>query len=543
MSVKPFIVLALSFVVAHSAIGQRSAGDTTLKGSTIEVIQSYKPQVRQAPKPEWIPQLPPADTSRMIMNYEVPQQTLYYSYTSQPLRPLALGKDTLLIPYPNYVKAGAGNLSTLFLDAGIGNFRGDDYETAIHLHHISQKGSIQYQQSALSGIEAEGLLHKAKYDWHASIAGERNQYYYYGYNHDLYTPSSDSLKQTYTSIRASVDMQNKPLPNDPLSYHPSVTASVYDARFNTSETSFGFAAPATYAIDNTLQANVALLANFTHTGMDIAGGSNNLVELLPGVTLNKGKLKGHGNLGLAVGKGGTFYVLPDIIADYNIAGSSLLLSGGWQASVRQNTYEQLTTENPYLFHYYQIQQTRRDELFANVSGNAGNHFTYAARASWWNFNNLPTYLNGPAPQLPNQFLVAYDNVSAISLHGTLRYVESDKWSAGFTGDFYEYYQGSLAYVWGLPSVKMKGDLAVIPMKDLTVTGYVSILGGIHTLAANGAVKTLSPIVDIGGNAEYRLVSRLSAFAQISNILNSKYERWQGYQAYGLNVYVGLRLKF
>ena len=540
MSVKPFLALALSLTAAHTAMAQHAAGDTVLKGSTIEVIQSYKPQVRQAPKPEWTPQLPPADTALLHQNYEVPQQTLYYSYTSEALRPLALGKDSLEIPFPNYIKAGAGNLSTLYLDAGIGNFRGDNYETAIHLHHLSQKGSIQYQQSALSGLEAEGLLHQARYDWHAAIAGERNQFYYYGYNHDLYHISSDSAKQTYTSVTATVDMQNKPDPGSKLSYHPSVTASVYDARFNTSETSFGFTAPFTYIIDSTLQAHVSLLASLTHTHMDSLGGGNNLVELLPGVTLHNGKLNGHGYLGFAVGRGGNFYVLPDIAAYYTIPNTQLLLSGGWMANVHQNTYEQLTTENPYLYHSYPIEQTRRDELFANIAGPAGSHLTYTARASWWNFNNLPTYLKAFSP---NQFAVLYDNVSAVSFHGTLRYVESSKWSAGIVGDFYEYYQGTQSYVWNQPSVKIKGDLSVRPLQALTVTGYVAFLGGIHTLSDAGKSITLAPVADIGGNAEYQLASRLGAFVQLSNLLNNKYERWQGYQAYGLNVYVGLRLKF
>ena len=95
MSVKHFFILIL-LTAALGARAQRvSPSDTVLKGSTIEVIQSYKPEVKRAPKPEWVPQLPPADTTHPTLNLEVPQQTLYYTYSSQPLRPLALGKDVL----------------------------------------------------------------------------------------------------------------------------------------------------------------------------------------------------------------------------------------------------------------------------------------------------------------------------------------------------------------------------------------------------------------------------------------------------------------
>jgi outer membrane cobalamin receptor len=90
---------------------------------------------------------------------------------------------------------------------------------------------------------------------------------------------------------------------------------------------------------------------------------------------------------------------------------------------------------------------------------------------------------------------------------------------------------------------LRGDVSVNPVKGLTVMGYVSVLGGM--MAQNHALQavTLGPNIDLGFNAEYQLVSRLSAFVELDNLLNSKYERWLGYQAYGLNAYGGLRLKF
>ena len=539
MNVKSFLIVVLNLFASGIALAQQSGGDTILKGSTIEVIQSYKPQVRKAPKPEWMPQLPPSDTSRPNLNYEVPQQTLYYSYTSEPLRPLALGKDSVISPYKNYIKAGAGNLATLFLDAGIGSFAGDDFESALHIHHLSQKGSMNAEQTALSGLEADGVLHQKEYDWHVGIAGERSQYGFYGF--DRYAYHSDSLKQIFSSERVDADMQNKPDKDDDLFYHPSISASLYGSKFKTNETNFGFTAPLTYTIDNTLQFHASLITSFTHLKMDTAGVNNNFAELLPGITIHNGMLNGHGYLGLAVGKGGTVYVLPDIVAYYQIPNTTLNLSGGWQADVHKNTFEQLTSENPYLFNTYDVRQTRRDELFANVDGSIGAHITYTGRASWWNFGDLAVFLNNPGDM--KQFNVLYDNVSAISFHGAARYVESNKWSAGIYAEFYEYYQGSQQYVWEQPSLHLKGDLTVNPLPELSITAYFSVLSGMYARDAANRIVQMSPCTDLGGSAEYRLHTRLSVFAQVSNLLNSKYERWYGYQAYGLNIYGGLRLKF
>ncbi len=542
MKLRHILIAALLVTIAPKAMGQHAAGDTVLKGSTIEVIQSYKPVVKKAPKPEWMPQLPPADTTRPSLTFEVPQQTLYYSYTSGQLRPLALGKDSLKIPFPNYIKAGAGNLSTLFLDAGLGNIKGKNFATGIHLHHLSQTGGIKAQQTALSGLEAEGLYYQKDKLWHASVAAERNQNFFYGYNHDQFSYPTDSVKQTYTGVKVSADMKSKFMINDhEVAYHPEINASIYDARYNTSETQFGFSAPFNYWFDSSLEAQVTLSASLTH--LKLAGNSvnNNLATLNPGVILHQGTITGHGFIGFALGKDGKASVLPDILANYRIAATLLTLSGGWQASIRKNTYEQLTTENPFLFNNYLVKQSRRDELFANVSGSYKSHVTYTLRASWWNFTNLPTYIN-LAPDY-KQFGVLYDDVSAFSIRGAVRYTESSKWSAGVSTEFYSFYQGSLPYVWHEPTFKFRGDISVKPIQQLTIIGYAAVLAGMNALTPANNVITLNPNIDLGLGAEYQLVSRLSAFAQGNNLLNSKYERWLGYQAYGLNVYGGVRLKF
>ena len=83
-------------------------------------------------------------------------------------------------------------------------------------------------------------------------------------------------------------------------------------------------------------------------------------------------------------------------------------------------------------------------------------------------------------------------------------------------------------------------------KKFVARTYFALLSGIHardTLGPPARIVTLQPIADLGVSAEYSIISRLSAFAELDNLLNDKYQRWYGYQAYGLNIYGGLRLKF
>ena len=545
MMLKHFFIPVFLFG-ALAARAQRTApADTVLKGSTIEVIQTYKPEVKRAPKPEWVPQLPQLDTTHPTLNLEVPQQTLYYSYSSQPLRPLALGKDVPKPPYESYVKAGGGNLSTIFVDAGTNALWGDNYETDIHAHYMSQAGPILNQHISQSGIEAEGMYHGDNNEWHAGIVGERNQYSYYGYNHDLHNYPFDSLKQVFGKVGASVDMKNKTDSSDRFFYQPAVTASLYNAKLSTSEISMGLNLPVRYKLDTSLDLVAALNGNITSYKTTGWHNYNNLGEFLPGVVLHHGPMSGHALLGLAIGGDGTGYVLPDILASFRLPDTRYIVTAGWQATLRQNTYEQLTTENPFMLNNYYLQQTKKDEVFLGLEGPVGHHFVFSARGSWWKFNKLATFVNDTGDQ--KQFYVVYDNVKALSIHVAVRYTQANSWSVGATADYYHYYGGSEQYPWHVPNVNMKGDLAINVTPKFVARTYFALLSGIHardtTYGPPTRAVTLKPIADLGCSAEYTIIPRLSAFVQLDNILNDKYQRWYGYQSFGFNVYGGLRLKF
>jgi hypothetical protein len=514
MRIKSFLVLM--FVAgAFSAKAQRAPGsDTVLKGSTIEVIQAYKPQIKPAPKPEWVPQVPPIDTTHTSFTYDVPQQTLYYTYSSMPLRPLALGKEVAKLQFPNYVKLGGGNFSTVFLDAGIAQFYGPGYETNIHLHHISQSGTLTDQRTALSGIEAEGMLHTVKADWHAAVSAERNQYSFYGGDRTVLL-TADSMKQVYTAIRATIDVKNREDSSTLLTYHPAINASFSNARLDANEINLGFNAPVVYKFSKAIDGQAAILGSFVNYTANTLTQNNNFIEVLPGIRFHEDHVSGHALFGFALGKDSKAYFLPDIEGLYTMPNTKFTVSAGWKASLRQNTYEQLTTENPYLYSFDSIRQTRSDEVFLNL-------------------NDVGDM---------KHFYVRYQDAKAVSFKLGARYQVANIWSVGATADFYGFYGQSDPHVWGQPNLKIKGDFMVVPIRKLTVTAYLALLNGIYAKDASHNSVKLNMIADVGANAEYQLISRLSAFVQASNLFSDKYQRWNGYPVYGLNIYGGLRLKF
>jgi hypothetical protein len=495
-----------------------------------------------APKREYAATPPPADTTRPRFTYETPQQSLFYTYSSLPLRPLALGKDSLILPFANYVKAGFGNLGTVYIDAGFGGLKGANYETGIQLHHVSQKGPIENQKTASSGILAEGTYHSARNDWHASINYDRNQYGYYGYDHTLYEYTQrDSTTQVYNLFRIGLDMQPGKGEYRKISYHPGINFSSYGDTHQASETSFGFNAPFFYNLDS-VQFELGVSGIFTQYRVSpLIAENNNVIQINPGMKFSQNGFRGHVYIRPTFGKNGTAYLLPDLKASYQLPNSQFVLSAGYNAQLRRNTYESLSTYNPYMFNQFRVMQMRTDEIFGGFQTNVGNHINFGAKISWFSYNHLPLFLNDTLDQ--KQFYIVYDKVNAISFQANLRYQVNTTFSIGINAVINGFTPQTELEAWHEPGVRFNADFILRPIPELTITGYMAIVNGIKAYNIYDQTVTTRGVFDMGAGVEYNFIPRLSAFIQMNNILNNRYERWLGYDSYGFNIYGGLRVKF
>lgn len=540
-----FLVISIIGVLcAFSAKAQKGAAkDTVIKGATIEIIQSYNPEVKRNPRPEITPSLPPIDTTTPLLQHHVPPQTLFYSYGALPLRPLALSLSEQQAGFKNYVKLGGGNLSTIYFDAGIGGLSGDKYETAIHLSHLSQSGNISDQKVSLSGVDARGIYRANGKAFGLQIGAHNNRYHYYGYDHNLYTYGIGTVRQSFTDISVSADMKDELAEGKKFSYHPSVNASSFSDRFDASETTFGIAVPAVYAIDSNLQ--LYTTAHLTVTGFKntVAAQSNNIFQLAPGIRFSRGIFTGHAGISPTWGKANTPYFLPDVKVNFNLPGTQFMFFAGLEGRLVQNSYRQLATLNPYMSNLHTVLQTQTTELYGGIKSNIGHYITFDGKVSWWQYNGLPLFINDTAGD-KKQFRVIYDSrVNALGLQAAIRYHIAQTFSIGFSGQWMNFYKTTYTRLWHRPGVTFKGDILAQPIKKLTINAYISFIDELYALDNSNRTLKLSSILDIGAGAEYEIIDRLNIFLQANNLLNSKYQRWYGYDAFGFNLFAGARLKF
>lgn len=539
---KKAILYSCLALVSTPLLAQTKTSDTVLKGTTIEVVQSYKPKVAPMVVKELIPSLPPLDTSRPPMRYEVPQQAINYSYAALPLRPLALGKDTAEKSFPNYVKIGGGNLSTLYIDAAIGGISGSNYSGIIQLHHLSQKGLMASQKTAFSSIEASGNLHTRLFNYQASIKGLRNSYYRYGGFNDpslpFYAPQLE-----YTGLSIEVAASNNLSNAAGIDYRPSIRTSFYGRAFKAEEKTFAFSLPVSKKIDESFTASLGLEGTITTKDavMNIPSFNNNIFQFTPMVRYKGDKLEAFAGLYPTFGQNNT-YLLPDLGVKLHSTNGKLQLLAGWQATLRQNTYQELSSYNPYLNLGYFTKQTRADEVYIGGSAGIGNHFTADARVSFSQYQNLALYLNDST--LRKSFYTAYDpKVSSVGVKVALRYNLADEFSIAVHTTLQNYQLSTYRKAYHLPSARVGVALTYKPIKTLVIEGRIEMLDGIYTLDKFQNDMLLKPIVDAGLNVEYNIIPRLSLFISVNNLFNTTYQRWDGYESYGANVFGGFRFKF
>jgi hypothetical protein len=530
---------------AQSQQTQIRRSDTTIKSTTLEVYQVFQPELKPIVKPEISPTLPPADKEPTPQQYEVPQQTLYYSYRSLPLRPLALGKDTGHLPPQNYVLLGGGNFSTILAEAGLVNLRGENWKASVQGRYLTQEGNIKNQVYRSLNIQGAATYTTESHLLDVGLKVRRNVYGRYGYDHDAFNYSMDDVRMPYFSAGITLGVRNTyPGPWD-IDYHPQISVGAFDAKQG-HETTVDFSLPATKRFDSSLSFQLAINGWFDWISAIASIGNNrtnHVLQFAPALDFRNGDLHGHIGLSPTIGEGAGMLLLPDITVGFKLF-NHLSIDGGWQAQRIQNTMQQLTTANPYLFPgLFPARQTTRHEVFGNASLALGKHMSVWGRVAWQLHDPLPLFVSSPTSDGKDFMLVYDENVQAIVWGGGIRYAIGEDFSVGAEGTWYNFYKHSFSHVWGEPSVRLKGDVRWRVINGLTLSTYAEVLDNIWAYNALGEDVKQRGVFDFGAAGEYNFASTLSAFIRAENLLGRKNERWLDYPSFGFNIYGGLRFRF
>lgn len=544
ISLRTWIICLPLAIATTNATAQDS-----LQQETIDIINTYQPKLRDAAKINLTATLPAIDTGRPRLAYNIPALNLYFMYQPIPLKPLAMGKDSLPPLQNNFIKAGFGNYATSHVQIGIGSNRNDRYNYSLFFNHLSARGNIKNQDFSNTSLDAQATYHTAGHALTAAFRYEHNGVYYYGYNHDSLSYKQEEVKQVFNTVGIRLGIKNTTTNILGIKYDPSIRLASMTDFYNRTENSIVLRGPLEKELLKDYSLRAELLADlsrysYTPTGAGKNTVNNSLLAIHPALRITKEGFVLHAGLN-PTWTNAKFYLLPDIVNETNLIKDRLILSSGWISYFEKNNFFHLVNKNPYWVPNVGIffTNTRIEEKYTGIKGTIGSHLNYSTKFSYLVYNDLPLFVNdtldGKTFYIRNE-----EELKAYQLHGEMGYIEEEKFQLRFSADWYNYFkQKSQQKPYHLVpfQANLYGQATIF--KKFRLTADLFVLSGSYYLQKNGTPAKLKPAFDLNAGASYQINKYISVWGNVNNILGTPYQRWYNYPTYGLNALGGVLIKF
>lgn len=540
--------IRLLFVCMFVCVGiPGMAQRDTAKKQTIDITSSYKPVLRNAVKINFSASQLLADTSKQVDAYKVPPQNLFYTYQPASLRPLAISQDSLpVLGTRNFIKAGVGNYSTPYFSAGFGFGDGKQSLLNVYGDYISSKGSIKNQDYSELNIKAAGSYFTNGNEVYGRVGVKAQDNYLYGYDHAVLNFNKADVLQRYQTLYVSGGVRNKESNNLGINYNPHIDIQLFSNQHKASESSLALTLPVEKTFSDMLTVKIAVKADITsYTSKNLQPNvkfSNNIYSLAPELSYAKPLFNVHVGVTPAWDNN-KLQVLPNIYGEAKLQDQIFLLQAGYVGRIIKNNYQYLTGINPFLQTLSYQQNTRETELYGGIKAAIGSHFNFSAKASWLTYRNLPLFVNDTADG--KTFIIHNESrVHNFRIHGDLSFVKQDKFTitGGLTFNGYNGMADN-ERAWSTLPLELNGSLRWWAFKQVMLKADFYAFSGGAFLLKDGTDKKIGGGTDLSAGLEFTINKQFSAWLDINNIFNNKYQRWNNYPVYGINILGGVIYRF
>lgn len=535
-------LLIVSCLFALNAIAQR---DTT-KRQTIDITSSYKPVLRNAVKINLSASPLSADTSRPRLAYDIPAQNLFFAYQPISLKPLALMQDTgLQLGIRNYVKVGFGNYTTPYVAAAIS--LGDGKKSLVNLYgnYISSKGKITNQNFSELQLKGTGSYFSTKNEVYGSAGINARQYYQYGYDHALHTYPKDSVSRKYQDFFVSAGLRNTAVNDLHVNYNPNIEAHIFSRENKVNESSLIVEAPIDKKFGESVSLKVSAKADITNltnkTTPVSTSISNNLFQIAPELVYYSDMFTFHGGV-TPTWDNKVLSVLPNVYGEAQLQHNILMVQAGWVGRFIKNSFRSLSTINPYMADPSFLLNTKEVQYYGGVKATVGKHFSFNAKAAFVTYNNMPLFVNDFNDG--KSFLIRNESkMNDLQLHGDISVVSQDKFTLNAALDI-NTYTGlkDNANAWHLIPISFTGSFRWNAFKQVLLKADIFSFAGAPALLKNNTEIKLKGN-DLSAGAEFKINKKFSVWLDFNNILDNKYQRFNNYPVYGLNIIGGIIAHF
>ena len=536
----------------------------------ITVVAPYDPIIPDAFKISTNPVITDTLASIPVMTYSIMPRLADVRPIIEPMPAVKLVAEPLTKLYRNYIRAGAGNYSSIYGELFMSSLRSKKYLTSVHLKHLSAAGKIEgYGPPENSRDEADitGTKYFDQHTLSGKIFYNRDVLHLYGYKPSDFpdtTINKDDVKQHYSTAGATVTFGSNYKELDKLNhtfglsyYHMTGTQDVKESNVlftTTLDKRFDL-----FKIDNEQVLGITASYNFLNQANSLGSGNSGILLINPFI---KAEYKEYSFMA-----GLKFNVFSDTLITqgriYPVAEAKLELipdalkiyagiSGGMQRTSLQNTTEQnlfISPVMPWDFVY------DRFNIYGGFLSNISSSFNFNGSIASDTYENYPFFITDTSSYLLNTFTLLYDKVSTVKLKGELEFIKSSHISLALNGT-YTHYKTNQEYAWYKPAYEFGFTGRYEMQNKIVLTTKIVVNGPVW---ASVPVRQIDPgfggpeykfeaqklkgWTDVNLGAEYRFTKALSFWLNFNNLTNNKYYRWNNYRSYGINLLGGVSYSF
>ncbi len=244
-----------------------------------------------------------------------------------------------------------------------------------------------------------------------------------------------------------------------------------------------------------------------------------------------------------------FFFTPEVIVRYPIVKDVLITYAGIEGKLDQNTVKTLVRDNPYINPGQLLKPSKNTDLFIGMNGILSSSTSFNLKGGFMSTVDQALYYRNPFyyfDSIQPGINVLYDKVDRFYVRGELALNFRNNLQVNLNGELNSYETNGEAEPWHLPAFTA-GLNSVYTLKNkLKFRADLDYIG--ERVAFSKVVNldlpnTLKGYVDLGLGIEYLYNSRISAFINANNLLNSDYDYYLGYRTQNVNVLFGLSYQF
>lgn len=561
--------LTLAFTIANGAM--LFAQETPKQMEEVTIVGDFAPTVTEANKILKNPILRDTVIEMPALQYSILSTPWMMQFPVAQIQTLRYKAEDYPVYQRNYARVGFGTYTTPLIEFFAGKTQSKTSAFGIHFRHLSSQGDgegIFANGFSLNDVDAYGKLFSRRYAITLSGAYNRHALRYYGFDTtgvlNPAIPSDDSLRQVFNRFHASVSFTSLANRQGVLNHAFGVRFRLLTDHFESNELQLNTHLNLDYDVElfeGSRKQKLGLNTRFDYFGNQWAVISTlnaSLLQLHPfySIEFDEYSLKMGATVSMASDSSSTWKIAPEARAGVSVIKNVLEVYAGVRGGVYRNTIEKLTAINPFVQSTVQPSFSNTTfELFGGFKTSLSHFVDFSGTVSSAKVDNMALYYHPVAiGGLQNQLGVLYDNVSLLRVSGELSFQKKESVRLIIGGAYQSASPTREERVWYSPEMEgwLIGEFNITPKLKLKATAkaFGTMVARVDSVSnafiGSPLIKkivNIDPYVDLSAGVEYRFTPRLSAFADLNNVLTSHYEYWYRYKNYGINVLAGITFGF